>query len=116
MAPKMNAMKKSDTAEMHYCVLSDGLWWSDELPRESLEEDAIAILRYLINFRSKLIAGTATDYFLPYWHEAQALFPNWPGFLPERCRNEPILNRQRRKLYVATMRSWIEADRELSSK
>src|SRR5437667_3567800 len=85
IAPKLNQLKEDPQARVNYELMSDGLVWSDELPPwDELESGESHCLRAVWKFRSSLIMGSPEEKFRPAWDYAKELFPNWPGFLPQR--------------------------------
>jgi hypothetical protein len=90
IAHAMNGLAKSPNATVGYELLSDSLWWSDELPADgpTLGEDC---LRLILNYRTGLIINQPKPEFLGYWHAAKRAFPKWPGFAVERCTPDEAL-------------------------
>jgi len=85
IAPKLNQLQKDPNARVHYELMSGGLVWSDELPPwDELEPGDSNCLRGIWRFRSSLILGIPEEKHRRRWEQGQKLFPNWPGFLPER--------------------------------
>jgi hypothetical protein len=87
---EFNALAKSGDATLDYCMLSDALCWSDELPPGSAS-DTLYLFRCLVNYRTKLIIGEPNAAGLPFWLWAKGAFPNWPGFDGDRCRPDETL-------------------------
>jgi hypothetical protein len=69
--------------------LSGGLVWSDEIPKEEIGDQLM--FRYLVKWRTDMIQQAVHPDVLQYWKAAKTAFPNWPGFLPERCEPNPEL-------------------------
>ena len=85
IADLMRELSRSPDAKMFYELLSDSLIWTDEIPEVGAEKVAgLRALRYVFRYRTSLMLGVPEKRFLHYWEEAQALFPGWPGFDPER--------------------------------
>jgi hypothetical protein len=73
-------------SSVFYEILSDSLMWSDETPEVTEERDPRDwwCIRPVLRHRTCLILGIASE-FEAWWERARALFPQWIGFLPERC-------------------------------
>ncbi len=85
IAPKLNQLREDPNARVHYELMSGGLVWSDELPSwDQLETGESHCLRAVWRFRSSLIMGTPEEKHRASWERAQEVFPDWPGFLPQR--------------------------------
>jgi hypothetical protein len=85
IADRMRGLTRSPDAKMFYELLSDSLVWTDEIPELSAGQVASQrALRFVFRFRSSLMLGKPEERYRVYWEEAQALFPDWPGFDPER--------------------------------
>src|SRR5687767_10836629 len=85
IAPKLGCLKEDPNARVNYELMSDSLVWSDELPPpDQYEAHEVWCLRGVWRFRTTLMLGAPEERFRPSWEEAQRLFPNWPGFLPQR--------------------------------
>ncbi len=85
----LNAPVKSPDADIRYDLLGGAIFWSDERPKVPLEE--ADCLKLVLRYRTTLIEGNPDPNFRVYWDAAQELFPNWPGFSPERCRENEQL-------------------------
>jgi len=85
IAPKLNQLTADPDARVYFEWMSGGLVWSDELPpiKERVPGES-QCLRGIWRYRSSLIMGNPAEKCRPWWEKAQELFPNWPGFLPER--------------------------------
>ena len=82
-APACRAMCTVDpNATFSYELLSDGVWWSDEAPKEF---EAISALRMVVRYRTCMICGVDSS-FGEAWEVAKELFPGWVGFRAERCQ------------------------------
>ena len=84
-APRLDRLREDPQARVHYELMSDSLVWSDELPPpDEYEASDCWGLRGIWRFRTTLILGNPDERLRTHWDEAQRLFPNWPGFLPQR--------------------------------
>lgn len=80
------------TAVAQYDLMSDGLIWSDELPAlDGLVFEDIGLVRVLWHYRAKLILGETCEEYHEVWEQAKLAFPQWMGFIPERCTPSPDL-------------------------
>jgi len=94
LAPLLNELEKSDQATFEYQGVSDALVWSDELPENPISYEMA--IRYLLQYRTSVIAGEPIEQIAPYWEMAKEAFPNWPGFSAERCQpSESLASRVR---------------------
>jgi hypothetical protein len=86
IAPLMRELAQNPRATCYYEMLSDALVWSDEFPdfaalRLVPDWD---VIRFVFYFRTTVILGEPDENMREYWNEALQLFPDWPGFAPER--------------------------------
>jgi hypothetical protein len=104
LAPILRGLRRSPEATISYCVMSDALIWSDETPEFRVPGTFKDwhVLRFVFHYRTQLILGEpeqrdpdpdglARLIFAESrdaWHEARRLFPEWPGFQPERFKPE----------------------------
>ncbi len=67
-------------------MMSDALIWSDEFPDFAALRlvPGWEVIRFVFYFRTTLILGEPDENMREYWDEALRLFPDWPGFVPER--------------------------------
>jgi hypothetical protein len=85
IAHLMRTLTRGADAKMFYELLSNSLMWTDEIPEVAAEHvGGLRSLRYVFRYRTGLMLGTPEVRFRPFWDEAQALFPDWPGFDPQR--------------------------------
>lgn len=85
IAPQLDRLREDPNARVHYELMSDSLVWSDELPPlDEFQASDSSILRGVWRYRTSLIMGVPEEKCRSAWEEAQKLFPNWPGFLPQR--------------------------------
>jgi hypothetical protein len=114
IAHKLNQLREDANARVHYELMSDGLVWSDELPPWSeLETGESHCLRAVWRFRTSLIEEKPDERYRANWEKAQELFPQWPGFLPERHlpKWRELFREQRDKLVTA----WEDLDAKFES-
>lgn len=90
VAPQMNAMRRQWFPRLHYDMLADALWWSDERPDFDDAEDHWC-LRPVFRYRTTLILGDPDPNYEAAWAIAKDSFPRWPGFHPRRCRRNEKL-------------------------
>jgi len=83
-AAHLNAINApADSPKVRYEFMSGGLVWSDETNDQTTIE-AIWALRLIVAYRTSLMLEEPRDEFQAIWDHANALFPKWIGFLPER--------------------------------
>lgn len=77
---------RSEDAVISYELMSGALLWSDEIPDLAQRGAAIDVtcLRPLLRYRTTLILGKPEQRHEEFWSEAKRLFPDWPGFDPDR--------------------------------
>ena len=83
------ALQYSPTATPSYELLSDTVYWDDEVPANP-SPDVLAVIRYILRTRVELVQHS-TDAMDPTWEHLKKSAPLWPGFRPERC-GEALLN------------------------
>ena len=83
IAGALNALVKSPGADIRYDLFGGAIFWSDERPEAPLEE--ADCLKLVLRYRTTLIEGNPDPNLRVYWDAGQELFPDWPGFTPERC-------------------------------
>jgi hypothetical protein len=83
VAPILQSMARDPSAGFFYDLISGALVWRDEFPLVG-DSDAIALVRYLLRFRTSVIIGQPDVQLEPYWQEAAKLCPDWPGFAADR--------------------------------
>jgi hypothetical protein len=90
IAPAMESLRAKWWPRIHYHLLADALYWSDEFPPLStLAENA---MRPVLRHRTLLILGeTPEPKWEPFWTEAQAQFPRWIGFRRDRVNGNHAL-------------------------
>lgn len=86
IAPLMRELVRDPEAKCGYELLSDALVWSDEWPKFAVlrQVPGWEVVRFVLHFRTTLILGDPDEEYREYWDAALRLFPDWPGFLPER--------------------------------
>lgn len=92
IAPYANRLTKDPASSPVYEGLSDSLLWEDEfnglgtqLVRRKIDPGVANVLRFLLRYRTTVILGEPDEKLQRAWEEGYRLFPNWPGFAPERC-------------------------------
>jgi len=90
MADRMRDCKRNPKSQLMFSLISDAIYWTDELPEclKKHEEDA---LRFILNYRTKIICGIEDDTIKPLWTRATQAFPEWIGFLEERTTRSATL-------------------------
>jgi hypothetical protein len=78
------SLKYSPTAAPRYELLSDSIYWDDEVPPNP-DADVLAIIRHILRTRIELAHSSGND---PTWNHFKKHVPTWPGFRPERCGEE----------------------------
>jgi hypothetical protein len=116
IAPVLQGLRKEPDARINYDLFADALIWSDEFPRaEEYVRRAInpSCMRGILNFRTSLILEHPREKFRAAWEEAKRLFPDWPGFSPERQSSglKDVFSSLRDK----AMRSWEEFEAKFDS-
>ena len=89
---------------VQYDALSNARIWSDEIPQVS--PSLWWCIRPVWRYRTCLIATLPLEY-EEWWSRAKALFPQWVGFTPDRCRPDP-------ELQTIYERGCAELERDLS--
>ena len=120
IAPFLNALHRREDARLGYELMSDSLMWSDEFPPpeewKSLGLDVTSgCLRGIFRFRTTLMLGRPEEKFRPYWEQAQSLFPNWPGLLPERRQPDPARIQLYEESKVKALADWEALDARYES-
>ena len=96
LARAFDSLPFDENAKVGYEYLSGGFCWSDETPSESsVDQNALLLLKLLIAHRASLILGDEKPEATQWWNEMKILFPNWPGFRPER--HDSALGQQLRR-------------------
>jgi hypothetical protein len=84
IAPLMESLRPSPRARVHYHMLADALYWSDEFPESGLPWAVENYMRMVLRYRTTLLLGSPDPKWKPYWEEATKQFPKWIGFEHER--------------------------------
>lgn len=94
IADEINVLPILDSPTMVYDVFADAIVWSDEFPpiKERSQSDYWC-LRPVVRYRTSVILGSPDVELSMYWEKAFELFPNWPGFEPDRRRQQEALQR-----------------------
>lgn len=96
----MNKLTREETGEPKYDIMSDLLFWDDEVPDRKLRKPKKAFwaLKLVMRFRTTLILGSPDNRFLELWETARSLFPQWVGFTATRCKPDTKLAETYEKL------------------
>jgi hypothetical protein len=80
------SLRYSSDAAPRYELLSDSVYWDDEVPAEP-NPDVLVVMRYILRVRIELAQQnwTAND---PTWDHFKKRLPSWPGSRIERCGDE----------------------------
>jgi hypothetical protein len=109
LAASLNSLKASDLAELRYEVLSDSLYWSDEIPDEAFEsDDGVEYIRAILRYRTGIIIGEPDPDLHELWTAAMRLFPNWPGFDAARRRQDRDLQEAYRERSSRAAEEWAD--------
>ncbi len=103
----LDAVRSKEGTQASYDLLSDAIIWVDEVPElegPSAVRDTYSVLRPLWWHRTRLILGQIDERFLKVWDLVRQSAPNWPGFLPERCRPDA----ERAAMYHARVEQWAK--------
>jgi hypothetical protein len=92
LAPVMNTFLPRKDATYEYHMMSDAFIWDDETPSSEIGDDIA--LRYLLRFRTSLLIGNPIEPLRPHWEYARTKWPNWAGFIPERCAYSDSFKRE----------------------
>ena len=91
VAKILDGLTPRSDARFYFEVMSGALIWTDEHPPlvDGVYENPddvfpVQYLRGVWAYRSSLIRGKPNERARASWEMALELFPNWPGFLPER--------------------------------
>jgi len=99
----LNSLEIQADSTMLYCILSDAVFWSDEVPSSKVDwpTEFSHAMRYLFHYRMSKILGRPDLRFSQVYERAQSLFPDWPGFVPER----QVANKEFME-FLATRQVW----------
>jgi hypothetical protein len=75
-------------------VFSGAVVWTDEIPGES-QFDCLGFLRHIHHVRMKAARERQPPRDL-LWDYFRQRVPSWPGFLPERCDSDRLLELETR--------------------
>ncbi|MCW5768992.1 MAG: hypothetical protein KIT19_09930 [Phycisphaeraceae bacterium] len=103
LAPFVRDLRAKPDAEPQYCILSDAVVWIDEAPFYDVKPSKWWYIRLVWDCRTKLVLGREIDQ-PEVWAAAHRCFPEWIGFMPERCEPTDEL----RALYTRVMRDGHE--------
>lgn len=113
IAEVMNQLWAASSSDPRYDIMSDGLFWDDELPPRSQRKPArvFQMLRFVFRYRTSLILGVPDKRFEEVWDYASSLFPGWVGFNPSRCQCDVDLAEVYKTLkYASERKSGISSD------
>jgi hypothetical protein len=129
LGPVLRVLRPSPEATICYDMLSGALIWSDETPSlQTLRSiEGWQVLRFVFHFRTQMILGrpeeadpdpdgVARQIFTESrdaWDEAMRLFPEWPGFDPQRRSAD--LRQVYESLSAPSRRELEEIERELDA-
>ncbi len=102
VAKRLNSLRKRWFALVQYDMMSDALWWRDEIPLFSRKAEDYWCLRPVFRYRTCLIAEEDGEEWLRYWNRGLELFPLWPGFHSSRTTpNKRLAALYRRQSQIA---------------
>ena len=85
ISASLNCLRANPAAKCFYEIMSNALIWSDEIPAENDQNpEAYWVLRCLFRYRTSLIMADLDVELESFWRLGIKLFPDWPGFKPER--------------------------------
>ncbi len=96
IAPSMELVKPKCFPKIHYHLLADAIYWSDEIPERDVSDFSENCMRFVIRYRTTLILGEPDPKWEPYYEEAKRQFPKWIGF--QKKRNRP--SNRLKKIYL----------------
>jgi hypothetical protein len=86
VAKGMDDINSAGEGTYTFDSMTASIIWDDELPPSHLRGSAHSWgLRPVFGYRATLILGNPDRNLEEYWLLAKELFPNWVGFLAERC-------------------------------
>ena len=97
IAVDLERLQLDPAAKLYYELMSDALVWSDELLRTGRAREHWC-LRPVFRYRTGLILGIELTEFREPWLLAKSIFPNWIGFVSNRCERSVSLEEQYRRL------------------
>ena len=106
LAGVLGSLTPTSDSVARYDAMSDAVVWTDELPVHRPPHEWWA-LRTLLRHRSLMILQQPSVY-QACWLEGLTSFPNWPGFLPERCNPSEQLKR----ILEDGRQAWLRAEAE----
>jgi hypothetical protein len=86
----IKGIRYSENAKPQYDLLSDSIFWEDELPA-GLPSNAVSFIRYMLHIRTRS-AQSANQARNPLWEYFRVLVPSWPGFREERCEKNYLIS------------------------
>lgn len=84
LAPFVKDLRAKPHSEPVYCILSNAVVWLDEAPFYDVKPSKWWYIRLVWDCRTKLVLGQEIDQ-PDVWAAARRCFPEWIGFMPERC-------------------------------
>lgn len=103
LVPFVRDLRAQPGADPLYCILSNAVVWIDEAPFYDVKPSKWWHIRYVWGCRTQLVMGQEISR-PDVWAAARRCFPEWIGFMPERCEPTDEL----RSLYTRVMRDGHE--------
>jgi len=93
IADLMNGHSVERGGKPTYDLMSDAIYWPDELPeiKHCKPVEAFHALRWVLRYRTSLILGSPEDKREIAWQFAKSSFPQWIGFTANRCEENEEL-------------------------
>jgi hypothetical protein len=82
---KLRTLKRDNSAEAFYDLMSGSLVWSDE-KASPLTREEMGCMRTVFHFRSSVIIGKPAEETRSLWDKLRDKYPDWIGFDPSRCQ------------------------------
>jgi hypothetical protein len=84
LAPFLDALVIMNDSSFFFDVMTESIIWNDEMTSEIRSDRRSWSLRPLFYYRSTVILKQPDTQYENHWVLGKHLFPNWPGFAPER--------------------------------
>jgi hypothetical protein len=94
--PFLANLKRDESAEVFFDVMSGALVWTDERI-QGLTPVQLGCLRAIHLFRTSLIIDSPDLRFQGLWDRLKRICPNWMGFDPSRCQPSEELAKKYRQ-------------------